>query len=67
MTEQKIQDNVECKSQTHENHLCHLMYEGFHLSNPDEYRQIVQNAQFRCENCSRTAKRSEDLCAPIAI
>jgi hypothetical protein len=67
MTEQKMEHNVECKSPAHEKHLCHLMYEGFHYSHPQEYKEKVQNAQFRCQNCSRTANQEEDLCAPVAL
>jgi len=67
MAEQKIEQNMNCKSQMHEKHLCHLMYEGFHLTNPQEYRDIVQDAQFRCQNCGRTANSEEALCAPVSL
>jgi hypothetical protein len=67
MAEKKIEQNNDCKSPGHDKHLCHLMYEGFHFSNTQEYKAMVQNAQFRCQNCGRTASKSEYLCEPIAL
>ncbi len=62
-----MQDNPECKSEQHKKHLCYLMLDGFHLSNPAEYKAIVQDAQYRCQSCGRTAKSSDDLCDPVAL
>ena len=67
MSEQKMSHNADCPDESHNKHLCHLMYEGFHFDHPQEYKQMVQNAQFRCQNCGRTANKSENLCAPIAL
>jgi hypothetical protein len=43
------------------------MYEGFHYSRKDEYRALVQDAHFRCENCGRTARSADNLCAPVEL
>jgi len=59
--------NTACESDMHSNHLCYLMSEGFHYSHPDQYKQLVQDAQFRCQNCGRTAKSADSLCAPIKL
>ena len=67
MSENQIEQNAGCKSEGHNKHLCHLMYEGFHFKHPEEYKEIVQDAQFRCQNCGRTAKCDENLCEPIAL
>lgn len=67
MAENKIDHNVECQSNDHEKHLCFLMCEGYHYSNPQEYKEIVQNANFRCENCGRTANKDSQLCKPISL
>ena len=67
MDENKIEHNAECKSEDHNSHLCHLMYEGFHFSSPQEYKEIVQYAQFRCQNCGRTAKNNSQLCNPVSL
>ena len=67
MTQKTIQENSDCASENHGTHLCHLMFEGFHFSHPQEYKEMVQDAQFRCQNCGRTAKKSEQLCEPIEL
>ena len=67
MSESNIQSNADCKHDQHDKHLCYLMYEGFHYEKPDEYRAMVQNAQFRCQNCGRTAASETNLCSPVKI
>jgi len=67
MTEKKLEHNADCASQAHDKHLCFLMYEGYHFDHPGEYKEIVQDAQFRCQNCGRTAHRSDQVCKPIAL
>lgn len=65
---QATSHNETCPSDRHkEEHLCFLMYGGFHLAHPDKYRDMVQDARFRCEHCSRTAAKAESLCKPVAI
>ena len=67
MAEQKASHNTACNTDGHKEHLCFLMYEGFHYAHKDEYRALVQDARFRCENCGRTAKAAASLCAPIEL
>jgi hypothetical protein len=67
MAEERMAHNEKCGSDGHNEHLCFLMYEGFHLKNKEAYKQMVQDAQYRCQNCGRTAKSEENLCAPIAL
>ena len=55
MTDKQIKDDTDIALQRPAKHLCSLMHEGFHYSPPDEYKQMVQNACFRCENCGRTS------------
>jgi hypothetical protein len=56
---------IDCPSPHHNTeHLCYLMYEGFHLSNPDEYKVLVKDAKFRCQQCGRTAHSADNLCMP---
>lgn len=56
---------VDCPCSEHNTaHLCYLVYEGFHLSNPDEYKAMVKDARFRCRQCGRTARNAENLCKP---
>ena len=67
MAEQKVEHNEHCTSGAHDEHLCFLMCEGFHYKNKDAYREMVQDAQYRCQNCGRTAKSEKNLCEPIAL
>ena len=59
--------NTACESDYHDRHICFLMYEGFHYSNRDGYRELVQDAHYRCQNCGRTAKEAKNLCAPVDL
>ena len=67
MEDKQASHNTACETDGHDRHLCFLMYEGFHLGHKEEYRQLVQDAHFRCQNCGRTAKAAESLCAPIEL
>ena len=51
MTQKTIQENTACATASHATHLCHLMYEGFHFQNREAYKAVVQDAQFRCQQC----------------
>ena len=64
MADQKMTNNSDCTNQQHDTHLCFLMYEGYHLQNREEYKELVQDAQFRCQQCGRTAKNAGSLCMP---
>jgi len=67
MDQETIPQNSRCTSNHHASHLCHLMYEGFHFSHPQQYKEMVQDAHFRCQKCGRTAAQSEHLCEPVAL
>lgn len=67
MAEAKMAHNSDCENPQHDKHLCFLMYEGFHFSNREAYKALVQDAQFRCQQCGRTAKDSASLCMPEAL
>lgn len=67
MVENKVQENADCKTAQHSRHLCHLMHDGFHFDHRAEYKEMVQNAQFRCQFCGRTAKNDTSLCSPVAL
>ena len=63
MSEEK-KSNLECTSDEHQDHLCFLMCEGWHLAHPKGYKEIVKDAEYRCEYCDRTAKNHHNLCKP---
>ncbi|MHC4882248.1 MAG: hypothetical protein ACYTFX_05780 [Planctomycetota bacterium] len=67
MAETKLEHNAGCKDVDHKSHLCYLMYEGFHFDHPAEYKAIVQDAQFRCQNCGRTAHKRDQVCHPVPL
>jgi hypothetical protein len=43
------------------------MYDGFHFTHPAEYKAMVQDAQYRCQNCGRTAHQRDQLCNPAPL
>jgi hypothetical protein len=59
--------NENCAAEGHNEHICFLMYDGFHLKNKEAYREMVQDVHFRCQNCGRTAKEADNLRTPIEI
>ena len=67
MSETQLEHNAKCDDPNHSKHLCFLMYDGFHYSHRAEYKEMVKDAAFRCQNCGRTAKLAEHLCAPVDL
>jgi hypothetical protein len=45
-------------------HLCYIRAQGFHLENARTYQALVENPQFQCRHCGRTAHYPGSLCAP---
>ena len=64
MADEKLAQNAECAEPGHDEHLCFLMYNGFHHKNRDQYRAMVKDARYWCLRCNRTAKNAENLCEP---
>jgi len=67
MAETKIAHNATCTDAEHGKHLCFLMYEGYHLNNRESYKELVRDAEFRCQQCGRTAKAASSLCDPVRL
>ena len=67
LTDKPIKPDTNVEVQTSAKNLCSLMFEGFHRAYPDEYKQMVQNAQFMCENCGRTSHREDQVCNPVVL
>ena len=51
-------------SNTEEKTLCALQEEGYIESNTEDYIKLIRPGQFFCQNCGRSAVRSENLCNP---
>lgn len=44
--------------------LCALQEEGVIESDTEGFKRLIQNANFFCKNCGRSAAKSENLCNP---
>jgi hypothetical protein len=44
--------------------LCALQEEGFISTNTEDFLKLIQPARFFCQNCGRSAVKSENLCNP---
>jgi len=67
LSKQKIQHNLECGSESHDQHLCYLMSQGFHLSDEQEYKVLIEDPKFQCGHCRRKARSKEHLCVPAVL
>lgn len=59
--------NTECHTETHTDHLCYMISQGFHLSDEQEYKALVDNPEFKCHHCGRTARSGANLCVPARL
>jgi hypothetical protein len=67
MAEKLLQHNTECCTGDHSEHLCYLMSQGFHLSDEQEFKMLIEDAQYRCDRCGRYAKSDANLCVPMHL
>ncbi len=67
MAEEIAQQNTECYTGSHSDHLCYLISQGFHLSDEKEFTILIEDAEYRCDHCGRHAKSSENLCVPMRL
>ena len=67
MTDETFRSNSECESSSHQEHLCYIVSQGFHLTNEAEYQALVKNPQFKCQKCGRLAKEQIHLCKPVKL
>ena len=65
--EQKMEHNADCNVDGHDEHLCFLMYDGFHYGNRAAYKALVDRAEYRCQRCGRTANSDCNLCEPVEL
>jgi len=66
MTDQPVTNTHHdaCADPGHKEHLCYLLYDGYNFHHKAEYRALVRDAAYICQNCGRTAARPENLCMP---
>jgi hypothetical protein len=67
MTEQQMVNNESCTSELYNEHLCFLICDGFYETDRDAFRAMVQDAQYRCAICGRTAKSKKNLCDAVPL
>ena len=67
MTEKLLQENSECRTANHSDHLCYLISQGFHLSDEQEFKALIKDAQYRCDHCGNHAKSDANLCVPMHL
>ena len=67
MIEEKMANNESGASGVCNEHLCFLIRDGFYETDQDAFRAMVQDAQYRCTICGRTAKSEKNLCDPVAL
>ena len=62
-----VESNSQCDSQSHDQHLCYIVSQGFHLSDQQEYKAMVCSPKFKCQHCGRVANKAENLCKPVNL
>ncbi len=67
MTEETVKHNLECKSESHSRHLCYIISQGFHLSDEEEYKALLEDPKFKCQHCGRVANSEKNLCKPVKL
>lgn len=60
-------NNTECNTGVHTEHLCYIVSQGFHLSDEQGYKALLDDPKFRCNHCGRTARNDANLCAPAHL
>ncbi|MBN1508917.1 MAG: hypothetical protein JW955_18870 [Sedimentisphaerales bacterium] len=56
-----------CNVESHVEHLCYLLSQGFHLDDADAYQALVENPHSRCSRCGRVATSQKSLCVPVPL
>ena len=51
----------------HDKHLCYLNNLEFQKSNAEDYKELIKNPKFFCENCGRSAANEKNLCKPVTL
>lgn len=55
-TDRKVENNTE--------HLCYLISQGFHISDAQEFKNLINRPKFACRHCDRHANSDVNLCMP---
>jgi hypothetical protein len=63
----KMKTEERCDIESHTEHLCYLLSQGFHLDDVEAYQTLVQKPHFRCSHCGRAAAEQKNLCRPVPL
>jgi hypothetical protein len=53
--------------EAHEDHLCYIISQGFHLTDEQNYLALIANPKFCCIHCGRQAASNRNLCVPMKL
>ena len=67
MLQETLKNDSICDSELHNEHLCYIRSQGFHLTNEQEYSALVEEVKYMCEHCHRTARSGDNLCVPVLL
>ena len=67
MADKHLKDNTTCKSDEHTKHLCYFVSYGYHVDNPQDYKELVEEPRFKCRFCGRIAHCRDSLCQPMDL
>ena len=67
MLQETLTSNSTCDSELHNEHLCYIRSQGFHLTNEQEYNALVEDVRYMCDHCNRTARSGDNLCVPVLL
>jgi hypothetical protein len=67
MDKENTQLISDCHIGVHSQHLCYIISQGFHLSDEQEYKALVENAEYKCSHCGHAAKSNTNLCVPAHL
>ena len=56
-----------CTKPGHKMHMCALKADGFDTKNPAKFKAMIDNPQYKCENCAAKANKAENLCKPVKL
>ena len=59
--------NADMPHPEHDKHLCYLNNLRFQVSNPEDYKALIKNAEYYCQNCGRAAASNKNLCKPVKL
>ena len=51
----------------HDKHLCYLNNLRFQESYLEDFKALIKNPQYFCQNCGRAAASANNLCKPVKL